>query len=244
MSEMDKKNKCSVCGEPVELDFNFCPSCGVKISETVKQSKQTEKKPKQINLKHETEIQAKKFSTAKIVYILIFLVVIGAVIIYSSGIFDKPSQVTKTNQMPNDEIHRGIDLQSIQQINQLEEELKANPEDKSKLLTLAHLLNDSGFKERAIEKYKEYLKSDSKNSDVLVDMGVCYYELGNNEEAIKLMKEALKYQPKHQIAHLNLGIIYLASGNHDEAISWWKKAVEINPENEIGKRAQELIKSH
>ncbi|MEG8988797.1 tetratricopeptide repeat protein [Ignavibacteria bacterium 4148-Me] len=241
---MEKNNRCTVCGEPVEPDYNFCPSCGAKIGEAVKRSNISEKKIKQKNPKSEEQIQAKKISTAKIIYVLIFLVAIGGIIIYSSGIFDKPIQNIKTNQMPDDEIHRGINLQSIQQINELEEELKANPEDKSKLLTLAHLLNDSGFKERAIEKYKEYLKSDSKNSDVLVDMAVCYYELGNNEEAIKLMKEALKYQPKHQIAYLNLGIVSLASGNHDEAISWWKKAVEINPDNEIGKRAQELIKSH
>jgi len=244
MNEMEKNNRCSICGEPVKPDYNFCPSCGAKIGEAVKQSNVPSKKIKQKNLKSEEQIPAKKISTAKIIYILIFLVAIGGIIIYSSGIFDKPEHNIKTNQMPDDEIHRGINLQSIQQINELEEELKANPEDKSKLLTLAHLLNDSGFKERAIEKYKEYLKSDSKNSDVLVDMAVCYYELGNNEEAIKLMKEALKYQPKHQIAYLNLGIVSLASGNHDEAISWWKKAVEINPDNEIGKRAQELIKSH
>ncbi len=241
---MGKNNRCTICGEPVEPDYNFCPSCGAKIGETIQKSNPATKKIKQNNQKTEGQIPVKKISTTKIIYILIFLVAIGGIIIYSSGIFDKPKNNFRTDQMPDDEIHRGINLQSIQQINELEEELKANPEDKSKLLTLAHLLNDSGFKERAIEKYKEYLKTDSKNSDVLVDMAVCYYELGNNEEAIKLMKEALKYNPKHQIAHLNLGIVYLASGNHDEAISWWKKAVEINPNNEIGKRAQELIKSH
>ena len=75
-------------------------------------------------------------------------------------------------------------------------------------------------------------------------MGVCYYETGKNDEAIAAMEKALKYQPRHQIAHLNLGIVNMTAGNSVKAVEWWKKAVEIDPANEIGKKAEELIKTH
>ncbi|MCX7797860.1 MAG: tetratricopeptide repeat protein [Melioribacter sp.] len=237
---MGKDIKCTKCGEIIEPHFTYCPSCGSKLKKGKEVSETTLKNGQ----KNNTLTQQKNFPIVKLLYILAFLIVVGGIIIYSSGTFDKPIKDVSVNQMPNDEIHRGINLESIKQINALEEELKLNPHDKSKLLSLAHLLNDSGFKERAIEKYKEYLRLDPSNADVIVDMGVCYYELKNNEEALRLMKEALKYQPKHQIAHLNIGVVLLASGKREEAKQWWKKAVEINPENEIGKRAQELINSH
>ena len=164
------------------------------------------------------------------------------IIVYSSGSFDNPV-VSTTAQNNENDFHKGVDLQHLQRINTLEEELKLKPDD-SKLLELAHLLNDSGLKEKAIEKYQIYLKSNPKDADVLVDLGICYFELGKNEDALRYMKEALNYQPKHQIAHLNLGIVSLSGNLHDEAIEWWKKAVALNPDNSIGKRAQELINSH
>lgn len=265
MNNKESKIFCSVCGEIIELEFKFCPSCGAAIqyknegkSSSSKNefiSKESEKSNKisgykksenaKQEKKSESQIsQVKILSPVNLFYILFFLAFTGFVIIYTSGIFDKPIHSTLANNQTQDNFHGGVDLQRLQEINSLEEELKSNPNDKTKLLTLAHLLNDSGFKEKAIERYKQYLKIDSQNADVMVDMGVCYFELDNNNEAIRWMKEALKYQPKHQIAHLNLGIVSITNGKRDEAIEWWKKAVEINPNNEIGKRAQELINSH
>lgn len=230
--------ECTGCGELLEPNFNFCPYCGTKIKKENTRVSSSSKKEFKSNK------QVKEFSGTKLFTVVAVLLIFGLVLIFSSGIFDKPKVSVNPNTLPNDEIHRGINLENIQQINSLEEELKANPSDKSKLLTLAHLLNDSGFKEKAIERYKEYLKIDPKSPDVLVDMGVCYYDLGNYEEALKYMKDALKYEPKHQIAHLNIGVVLMATGKKNDAKEWWKKAFEINPNNEIGKRAQELINSH
>lgn len=240
---MGKDIRCPYCGESIEANFVYCPSCGAKIRKE-KDFTETSKVKQQSKQNFNLSNQQKTFPVVKLIYVLLFLLAVGGIIIYSSGVFDKPVVNIDFSQMPNDDIHRGINLENIKQINALEEELKLNPQDKTKLLTLAHLLNDSGFKEKAIERYKEYLKLDPKNADVLVDMGVCYYELKNNDEALRFMKEALKYQPNHQIAHLNIGIVLMANGKRDEAKAWWEKALEINPQNEIGKRAKELISSH
>ena len=179
------------------------------------------------------------------IFIIFGLLLVALLINYAAGVFDTPDVAVIPQVQDNfNQNHKGASLQNLQQINDLEAKVKANPSDMASVLDLAHLLNDSGFKEKAINNYKIYLNSDPKNADVIVDMGVCYYELGNYDEAIKLMKQAISYQPNHQIAHLNLGIVTMTAGNHDEALKYWKKAVEINPNNEIGKRAQELINSH
>lgn len=252
------KIKCSVCGEEADKSNNFCSSCGAPINknaaaESRTDSKQVENKNRDLNKENSSGRKSKensdknnpdlkKISFVKLFYVSFFLLLAGLVIIFSSGVFDNGGAVPTSSQN-TDGAHSGVDLQYIQRINQLEEELKAKP-DKSKLLELAHLLNDSGLKPRAIEKYKEYLNIDPQNADVLVDMGVCYFDLRKYDDALNFMKEALKYQPNHQIAHLNIGIVSLSAGMHDEAIEWWKKAAAINPNNDIGKRAQELINSH
>jgi tetratricopeptide (TPR) repeat protein len=245
---------CTNCGESLNARDNFCSSCGASVikpkemddsKKSIPNEKRNKKSLRGKGLENKnigSNPDQKKISTVKIVYLAFFFVVIALVIVYSSGSFDKPG-ISAAAQSSENDVHKGVDLQYLQRINTLEEEFKINPDD-SKLLELAHLLNDSGLKEKAIEKYQTYLKSNPKDADVLVDMGVCFFELGKNEEALRFMKDALKYQPKHQIAHLNLGIVSLSANLHDEAVDWWKKAVELDPSNSIGKRAQELINSH
>lgn len=255
MAEHNSKY-CTVCGEIIEPTFQYCPACGSvvykKIDKTVKNKsgkvdsddvksevKKGKKKPERMIDQAPNE---KKLSPIKLFYVLFSLLVITGIILFMSGMFDQPSQQIQTDKN-FEELHSGVDLKNLERINELENQLKANP-DETRLLELAHLLNDSGLKERAIEKYQEYLKTNPKEADVLVDMGVCYFDLRNYTEAEKRMKEALKYSPQHQIAHLNLGVVTINSGKRDEALVWWKKAVEINPNTEIAKRAQELINSH
>ena len=250
---------CKVCGEQINYEVKFCPECGAALkSKDDKQhlnkeennslsnfskTKKSNHKEKNKKASHQ-ENSARTFSSTKLIYLILFLLVACGVIIYSSGMFDSPASVTSSQLNNNNSPHAGVDLNNLEQINSYEETLKKNPGDKETLLHLAHLLNDSGLKTKAIERYNDYLKLDPKNSDVLVDMGVCYYETGKNDEAINAMEKALKYQPRHQIAHLNLGIVNMTAGNSVKAVEWWKKAVQINPSNEIGKKAEELIKTH
>lgn len=194
------------------------------------------------------EVSGRVISSSKIIYIMIALLAIASIILVTSGIFDSPppgQATTDANSGTNsNNPHAGVDLNQLEQITELQKTVDSNPNNLDALLNLAHLLNDSGFKDKAIEHYEQYLKQNSKTADVWVDMGVCYFELGKNSEAISKMEKALTIEPKHQIAHLNLGIVNLSSGNKEKALGWWKKAVEINSTSEIGKRAQELINQH
>ncbi len=248
---IEKKSKyCTVCGELLDDSYKYCPECGsVTNPKEKKTNSDTNSKLKNrqsvsaSNSPKESKAEEKILSPTKILYLLFTLILITGLILYTAGIFDSPTTQIQTDNKSFKDQHSGIDLQHLERINELENQYKINP-DNQVLLELAHLLNDSGFKERAIEKYKIYLTTNPKDADVLVDMGVCYYDLKNYLEAEKWMKEALKYNPKHQIAHMNLGIVTINSGKHDEAIEWWKKAIEINPNTDIAQRAQELINSH
>ena len=188
----------------------------------------------------------KVLAPVKIMYLVIFLLIIGMVILYSSGTFDSPGKIAGTTsvQKPNDDVHGGADLNKLSEIESLKEKVRANPDDQNSLLQLAHLLNDSRFYSQAITEYNLYLQKNPESPDVIVDMGVCYYQLRNFDKAIETMKSAITINPEHQIAHFNLGIVTQANGEHDAAIEWWQKAIAINPDTDIAQKAKNLIDSH
>ena len=184
-----------------------------------------------------------KLSAVQLYGFVAALIAFGVFILISSGMFDSP-KVNAQQHTHTTNANPSVNLNTINRINELEETVKANPQNHETLLSLAHLLNDNGFYDRAISKYKTYLTTHPENADVIVDMGVCFFELKNYEESIKVIKSALKYNPKHQIAHFNLGIVNLANNNIEEAKSWWSKARDLDPNTNIGKKAEELIKSN
>jgi len=199
--------------------------------------------------KENTNIKtSKELSTTKIIYLVIFLLFIGMVILLGSDTFNFPKAVpsvgNNTGQTNNDHVHNGTDMSKLEEIKTLEETVEANPNDTDALLRLGHLLNDSGFYNKAIERYNSYLKIKPNEPDVIVDLGVCYYQLGDFDSAIKIMENAVELNPNHQIANFNLGIINSSAGNHDKALEWWRKAVEIDPNSNIGKKAKDLLENH
>lgn len=186
-------------------------------------------------------------STTKTIYSIIFLLLIGMVILYAGGTFiapkiDKSKAVDNTST--NEHVHNSADMTALNEIKSLESIVKNNPNDLATLLKLSHLLNDSGFYQKAIENYNKYLEKKSTDVDVIIDMGVCYFQLGNYDLAIKTMEKGILLNPKHQIAHFNLGIVSSTKGEHDNAIKYWKKAVEINQTSNIGIKAQNLLDNH
>ena len=188
--------------------------------------------------------KVKQFSNLNLIYLILGLLVLGFVLLISSGLFDSP-EINAMNQNVNvPQSSTSVDLNKINEINQLENIVNQNPENYEALLNLGHLLNDSRFYDRAIDKYNTYLKKFPNNADVIVDLGVCYYELKKYDEAISSIEKAIKIQPDHQIAHFNLGIVNLAINNIQEAKNWWGKAVKLNPTSNIGTKAQELLNNY
>ncbi|MCZ7608759.1 MAG: tetratricopeptide repeat protein [Ignavibacterium sp.] len=231
---------CNQCGSKLEAHHKFCPECGAKINVS-KSSKSGADSNQNISA-----VNGKTLNP-KIVYgILIGGVAVIALILLSSGMLDSSSGVVSSvNQNEQQSAtNSGVNLNSLQMITELEEKVKQNPNDYQSLLELAHLKNDSGLFEAAIQNYKTYLEKNPADADARVDMGVCYFNLRDYPNAIKEMETALKYEPKHQIAHLNLGVVNLSAGNLAKSKEWLQKAYDLNPTNEIGQKAEQLLKNH
>lgn len=223
---MPKVKKCPECGFTVQKSFNFCPDCGTNL-----RKKSSTGSSKQQN----------SLSTIQILSIFLALVIVAFGVLYLSGVFDQP-EVQKNNQVQN--VPSGVDLNNVNQINELEVYVQANPDDHPQRLKLAHMLFDAGFHDRAIGHYIEYLKFHPNDVNVIVDLGVSFFNLKQFAKADSIVNSAIKLQPNHQIANYNLGIINLSIGNIQEADEWFKKAMDINPNSETGKQAKELLESH
>lgn len=225
---------CPECGVKLEQDYKFCPECGFDLK------KNKSSKP---NIKQPVQTQTKGLNTGTIIGLFGGIIAVVVLLLYLSGIFDSPKLPVQQIQ-GNQQQESGVDLNRMNEINNLEEQVKANPGDLQKLLQLAHMKNDAGLPQQAVINYRQYLEKNPSDADARVDMGVCYYVLHDYKTAISEMKTALKYQPDHQIAHLNLGIVNFAAGNTAESKEWLKKTVDLNPNSDVGKRAQELLNSH
>lgn len=253
-SEQLKVIECENCGTENPVDTDVCIGCGIKlkgITKSISKSsdksfpQQKEQKLKKKDQKTQTTIETKEINPKKIIGIIATVLAGCLIILFAAGVFDKPtSDINYVSQIQNQGQNSGVDLSAINKINELEATLKTNPENNEALLELAHLRNDSGMFEKAIENYQEYLSRIPTDAEARIDMGVCYYNLGRYNEAIAEMTKALEYSPDHQIGHLNLGIVNLAAGNVEKSREWLQKSVALGPETEVGKRAEELLKSH
>jgi TolA-binding protein len=259
---------CENCGDENPSDNEVCDGCGIKLEGTViqkavegkitvaervekpqpqksaEQQRVKKKKKTKPTKKVESQKEEKEFDTKKIYLIVAVISIFVVIILFTSGVFDTNETTVNTNVTPDQSTSSGIDLGSLQNINNLEAKLNANPNDTKTLLDLAHLNNDSGFYDKAIPLYQRYLEKIPENADARIDMGVCMYNLGQYDNAIKEMKKALEYEPNHQIGHLNLGVVNLTAGNIDVSKEWFQKAVDLGPDTDVGKRAKELLNSH
>ena len=229
---------CNECGYKFDKEYKFCPECGTKI-----QTKNNK------IVKNTVLNDREKKLDPKVIYgILVGGIAVVVIILLTSGLLDSTSIVStpinQNQQQMGSGNSSGVNLNNLQMINDLEAKLKQNPEDYQSLLELAHLKNDSGLFDAAIQNYKTYLEKNPKDADARVDMGVCYFNLQDYSNAIKEMETALKYVPNHQIAQLNLGVVNLSAGNLEKSKEWLKKAYDINPTNEVGLKAQQLLNNH
>jgi hypothetical protein len=228
---------CNNCGEENPADAYECSSCGITLKKEKPRVDQDRREPKKkAAVTRPTE--HKSLEITKLIPIFAGLAGLVLVILLISGVFD--SSPENPAEIPSS----GVNLGAVQQINDLEKRVQADPGNNELLLELAHLKYDNGFYERAIEDYRKYLESNPSDPDARIDMGVCYYNLRQYDTAMQEMKKALEYKPDHQIGHLNLGIVNLAAGNIEESRSWLEKAAAINPDNQIGLRAKELLHNH
>ncbi len=232
---------CTSCGQRNSGDAETCVSCGAllkrKPAERTAASKggarPQGKRPSALSF-----FQSWKFTALA----ALVLVAVIAVIMFTR----------KSNPHGSGAISPG-ETGMIQEIEALQKQVDASPNDAPSVLRLANLLQDVRFYPRAIDMYKRYLALEPKNPDARVDLGTTYFtfsfqDTAHRDELIGLAKQeirqAMQIAPRHQLAFFNYGIIALHSGETDEAMDSFKKCIAIDSTTDAAKRAQEFLTQH
>jgi tetratricopeptide (TPR) repeat protein len=94
-----------------------------------------------------------------------------------------------------------------QEITQLEEALKHDPEKLRALISLGNAYFDANQYNKAIETYQKALKLDPKNADVRTDLGIMYRDIKDYDSALREFRQAAKENPTHINSRFNLAIV-------------------------------------
>lgn len=246
---------CKACGREVGAGANFCESCGANLR--MPEGSQPKQKPQKKTAGTESgtmEGRKRRFPFEP------WQVITGAVVAVIIAFFAY-SELTRDQQAPKPAIQTSLPPptpEMMQEIEQLQNTVDANPTDANSLLRLANMLSDAGMRSpmllpRAVNTYTRYLALRPADPNARVDMGICYFEMARSDtnsaaslfsKAIQEMQTVANANPSHQPAAFNLGIVSLNAGNFEEANKWFKKTVEINPNSELGKKAQQMLEQH
>ncbi len=136
-------------------------------------------------------------------------------------------------------------VQFAAHIMQLEQHLKANPEDAASWAKLGNLFFDSNQPANAIEAYEKSLALEPGNLGVLTDLGVMYRRNDRPEKAVDTFDKVIAIDPSFEQARFNKGIVLLHDLNDFNAgIKAWEELLEVNPMavTSSGETVEALIK--
>lgn len=228
---------CSECRNEVRWGEKYCGSCGRPVewpdgpaTGAPRRAKEEQKKSR--------PAPAPAVSWKLMVGFAVFLV--GGVVVLEllTGTKNLPVQPSLPPQQ------QGANMEAMNHLNELEQQVSANPKDAKRRLHLANFAHDNRFFDKAIEHYRRYLELEPRDADALVDLGICYNDVGNLGEAKVWMRKALEVSPKHVLAHFNLGIVHLKAGEIEQSNEWFRKTADLDPNSEVGKRAKSLLEQH
>ena len=121
----------------------------------------------------------------------------------------------------------------VQEIAQLEEALKRDPENLQALISLGNAYFDTNQYNKAIETYQKALKIDPKNADVRTDIGIMYRSIKDYDSAVREFRQAAKDNPSHVNSRFNLAIV-LQNDKKDipAAVVAWEDFLRVAPTDE------------
>ncbi len=174
----------------------------------------------------------------------IFAVALGAAVfvMYLGGVFAQPDMTLANNVKETATTGHTEDHSAAYK--EIENKIAASPDSIELVLQYAHLLQDTGIFEKAIEQYKKYLVKVPKNEEAIIDMGVCYFNLENIVKADSLVRAALKINPNNPTGNFNMGVITLNQGKKEESRAWFEKVIAVAPNSDQAEVAKEILQSH
>ncbi|MBI5809111.1 MAG: tetratricopeptide repeat protein [Ignavibacteriales bacterium] len=192
------------------------------------------------------------------IYLIVFVVFVVALIIFSNSAkkSDIANNPNMSNQMPEDDIHKGMKSQgngdvpsasnvmkeAIEKMNQLKAEVDKNPSDTLKVREYADMLTMAHKPDEAITYYSKILNVDPKRIDVMLQLTYVHFNNGNIDKALEYTNKALQVDKNNLIANYNLGAILNAKGDKRQALQIWKNLAAKYPNTDVGHIAKESAK--
>lgn len=118
-----------------------------------------------------------------------------------------------------------------QELENLREAYKQNPDDKDSAIQLAQLYTDLGWLNEAITIYKHLIEKYPNQFSILLAYGNICVTKQLNKEAIKTFQKLTVIRPERIEGWNNLGIVQLSLGDYSAARNSFKKVLEMEPQN-------------
>ena len=195
----------------------------------------------------------------KPLYIYIAGIIIAVIVFYF--ISENSSQTTsssskiQSNQMPQDQIHSGLQNSNpqapgkdnvmagvMQKMDELKKDVDAHPNDTLKIRQFADFLAEAHQKNQALVYYQKILNINPKRIDILFTVAYLNYLDKNFDAAEKNLNKILAVDKNNVNAYYNLGAIAVSQGNKTKAEQIWKKLAMDFPQSPLAQKAKESIK--
>lgn len=160
---------------------------------------------------------------------------------------------TVESQMPNDNIHKGLNDASgqpnksnvaesvMQKMQMLKQEAEKNPRDTANLKAYADFLSAAHQPDQALEYYNKILSMYPKRIDVLFSAAYLNYMNRNFSGAESDLNKIITYDKNNLQAYYNLGAVAASAGNKNKAKEIWSKLVKDHPDAQIAGIAKKSL---
>lgn len=184
----------------------------------------------------------------KYFYLILGLVAVGMIAYF---VMSKEVDKSKSQKMPDDEIHRNLNQRQFQQmskeiqakIDSLKEVVKNNPKDTIALNHLGFfLLQEHKFDEAEIY-FENLLKINPNRVDVLNVLAEMNFNLQKFDKAEGYLKRVIKLEKDNEVAQYNLGVVYVMQGKKDDARKVWGDLIKKYPDSELARVAKESMQA-
>ncbi len=187
-------------------------------------------------------------------YLGLVVILIALLIVFTQKKDNKTSQDITNQEIPNDEIHKGlkngetpnksnVSADIIHKMEELKKAAEENPNDTLKLKEYADFLSEAHKPDEAVKYYKKILNVDPKRTDVLFSLSFIYYNKQDYNKSEELTKRILSYDKNNPLALYNLGAISATKGDKNQAKDIWNGIIQKYPNTETAKAAEQSLSS-
>ena len=183
---------------------------------------------------------------------LVAILVVLLIVFTQKNNSNKPLQDIANQEMPNDDIHKGlqngetpnksnVSADIMHKMEELKKGAEENPNDTLKMKEYADFLSEAHKPDEAIKYYQKILKVDPKRTDILFSLAFIYQNKHDYDKSEECTNKILSYDKNNTLALYNLGAISATKGDKNKAKDIWNGIINKYPNSEAAKTAQESL---